>query len=234
MAPWRCPLSSDPRGPCGAQTVRSKPARAAGGRPVGREGRAGGAGSDSAGQDKDLPAQGEVTPLLCQGRRSHRACGMGWPGQWNILENGGEGSRGLGRSGAPGVPFCPCPPLTSISPADAEGAQAGQGTGRRRNLAARAAGRQGQRARRCSLGPGVPGGCGAGQGPGRRRPLALGFPLTSRPAQGEAGPSGLLPQRRGNVHTPRRRLPPPPPALGGPCAAQSHGVQRGGQCSQGC
>lgn len=34
---------------------------------------AGGAGSDSAGPDKDLPAQGEVTPLLCQGRQSHGA-----------------------------------------------------------------------------------------------------------------------------------------------------------------
>lgn len=70
---------------------------------AGEEGgdRAGGAGSDSAGQDKDLPAQGEVTPLLCQGRRSHGARGMGWPGQWNILEEvGGSGgaSDKQGRS----------------------------------------------------------------------------------------------------------------------------------------
>lgn len=64
---------------------------------------AGGAGSDSAEQDKDLPAQGEVTPLLCQGRRSHGARGMGWPGQWNIP---GErrGREELSTGGYPSAP----------------------------------------------------------------------------------------------------------------------------------
>lgn len=64
----------------------------------------GGASSDSAGQDKDLPAQGEVTPLLCQGRQSHRACSMGWPGQWNILgEWQGQFLAGKGKVKPPGV-----------------------------------------------------------------------------------------------------------------------------------
>lgn len=75
----------------------------------GRE-EAGGAGSDSVGQDKDLSAQGEVTPLLCQGRRSHRACGMGWPGQWNILgEWQGQLLAGKGGVEHLGVSFLPLP-----------------------------------------------------------------------------------------------------------------------------
>lgn len=53
---------------------------------------------------------------------------------------------------------------------------------------------------------------GAEVGGGPRRP---GFPLTSLPAQGEAGPSGLLPTRgKGKVVSPAASL--PPPALGGP------------------
>ena len=74
-----------------------------------------GTGSDSAGQDKDLPAQREVTPLLCQGRQSHRARGMGWPGQRNIRENGRESSWQTDGGEQLGVSLLPCPPHTSIT-----------------------------------------------------------------------------------------------------------------------
>lgn len=48
-----------------------------------------------------ISAQGEVTPLSCQGRPSQYARGLGWPGQRNSLGEWGHG-RNLG-----GIALCP-------------------------------------------------------------------------------------------------------------------------------
>lgn len=110
------PPPSRPRAPEKPRHSGESPGKPEGGWLVGREGQSGRSGSDSAGQDKDLPAQGEVTPLLCQGRRSHGAPGMGWPGRRNILGEWRQGKLWQAREelGPGGIPSAParltCPP----------------------------------------------------------------------------------------------------------------------------